>query len=172
MIETPRLYLRQFKPGDAADLYAYLSLPEVYRFEPGEPVTTEQVEQLAFERSQALDFWAVELKSESRLIGHVSFFKSDPAEWLTWEVGYIFNPQYQQRGFATEAVKGLVAYAFKELSAHRIVASCNPENIASWRVLEKAGFMREAHLHKNVYFRIDENGRPIWTDTWVYAILE
>ena len=51
-IETQRLVVRPFRPDDWQDLHAYLSLPEIYEFEPGEPVDAEQARALADERSQ------------------------------------------------------------------------------------------------------------------------
>ena len=44
-------------------------------------------------------------------------------------------------------------------------------NTASWKLLEALGFMREAHLRESVYFSKDENGRPIWRDTFIYSKL-
>lgn len=54
---------------------------------------------------------------------------------------------------------------------HRIYAECDPENTASWRLLERLGFQREAHFKQNVYFWRNEKGGPIWKDTYVYARL-
>ena len=48
---------------------------------------------------------------------------------------------------------------------------CNPENTPSWRLMERLGMRREGHLRKNIWFFRDENGRPIWQDTYEYAIL-
>lgn len=53
----------------------------------------------------------------------------------------------------------------------RIYAECDPRNTGSWKLLEKAGMKQEAFFHKNIYFHKDENGNPIWKDTYVYAIL-
>jgi RimJ/RimL family protein N-acetyltransferase len=171
MIHTDRLILRRFRPGDAADLYEYLSDPTAYRFEPGEPVTFEGAQRLVQQRSEGEGYWAAELKGVERVIGHVYLAQIEPAEVMTWELGYIFNPLIQRRGYATEATIALVRYAFVELEAHRIVAHCNPENTASWRVLQKAGFTLEGRLRQNVFFRRDSQGRPLWTDTLEYAIL-
>ena len=55
---------------------------------------------------------------------------------------------------------------------HRIFAECDPENAASWKLLESLGFEREAHLKKNVYFFKDEQNRPIWKDTYIYGMLD
>lgn len=53
----------------------------------------------------------------------------------------------------------------------RVVAMCNPENISSWKLLERLKMRRKGHLLKNIYFKVDENGEPIWIDTYEYGIL-
>jgi RimJ/RimL family protein N-acetyltransferase len=55
---------------------------------------------------------------------------------------------------------------------HRVVSHCNPQNVASWKLLEKIGFHREGLLRKNIYFRKDEAGNPLWWDSYAYARLE
>ena len=52
------------------------------------------------------------------------------------------------------------------------MAHCNPENIASWRVLEKIGMRREGHFQKNVFFKVQADGSPVWIETYEYAILK
>ncbi len=49
------------------------------------------------------------------------------------------------------------------------MAQCNPANTASWRLLERIGFVREGHLRRNIFFRRDVEGRPIWQDTFEYG---
>lgn len=56
--------------------------------------------------------------------------------------------------------------------AHRILAMCNPLNTASWKLMERLNMRREAHHIKNNWFFKDENGSPIWQDTYKYAILK
>ncbi|MEG1255083.1 GNAT family protein [Clostridium sp.] len=48
---------------------------------------------------------------------------------------------------------------------------CSAENEESWKVLERLKMRREGHLFKNIYFKVDENNKPIWLDTYEYAIL-
>jgi RimJ/RimL family protein N-acetyltransferase len=168
-IETQRLVVRRFRHDDWRDLFDYLSLPETYRFEPGEPVDAEQAKALADERSRGCVFWAVELRAERRMIGHLYFQPVEPAELQTYELGYIFNPAYHGHGHATEAAQALVDHAFAEMGAHRVMAQCNPANTASWRLLERIGFVREGHLRRNIFFRRDVAGRPIWQDTFEYG---
>jgi RimJ/RimL family protein N-acetyltransferase len=171
-IETRRLVVRPFRPDDWHDLFAYLALPEVYAFEPGEPIDAEQARDLAADRSRGGAFWAVELRAERRMVGHLSFGRVEPAELQTYELGFIFNPGDQRQGYATEAARGLVHHAFTAMGAHRVTAQCHPANVASWRVLEKTGFVREGHLRRNIFFRRDGEGRPQWQDTFEYGLLE
>jgi len=171
-IETPRLIVRPFQEDDGPDLFDYLSNPVVYRFEPGEPITLSEAQRLAIERSHHPDFWAVVLKDCDRMVGHLYFAQVEPPEWLTWELGYIFNPDFQSHGYASESAAALVRYAFEKLAAHRIVAHCNPENVASWRVMEKIGMRREGRMLKNLFFKRAADGSPLWMDSFEYALLK
>ncbi|NQT57364.1 MAG: GNAT family N-acetyltransferase [Bacteroidetes bacterium] len=172
MIQTPKLLIRKFQEQDADSLYAYLSNPVIYRYEPGDPLSREETAAVTKERSQGIDFLAVILKSTNMLIGHIYFTQTEPEEFMTWELGFIFNPDYQKKGYATEASRAVIEYGFKHFDIHRIVAHCNPENIASWRVLEKIGMTREGLLRRNVFFRRDVSGSPLWTDSYEYAMLK
>jgi [ribosomal protein S5]-alanine N-acetyltransferase len=173
LLNTERLIIRPFLASDYRDLYEYLSLPEIYRFEPGEPVSLEEAREECRQRAKGNFFWAAALKEgNNKLIGHVSFYQVEPKFFLTWEIGYIFNPAYQNRGYATEASRAIIKYAFTELGAHRVVGHCSPENTASWKVLENCGLKREGLQRKNFLIRNDENGKPIWLDSYEYAIVE
>jgi [ribosomal protein S5]-alanine N-acetyltransferase len=170
-IQTDRLIVRSFRPDDWSDLFEYLSRPEIYEFEPGEPIDAEGARAMAVERSNGRAFWAVELRAEGRMIGHLYFQQVEPDELETYELGYIFDPGYQRHGYAIEAARALVDSAFAEMGVRRVIAQCNPANTASWRVLEKIGFVREGHLRQNIFFRRDAEGRPIWQDTFEYGRL-
>ncbi len=171
-LETERLIIRNHIPSDGDDLFEYLSLPEVYRFEPGNPLSREDTEKLLSRRCGGDDFLAVVLKDGGKMVGHLSFHLTPPEEFLTWELGYIFNPRYHNRGYCTEASSALIEYAFGRLGAHRIVAYCDPENIPSWKVLEKTGMIREGHFPRRAFFRRDGRGNPLWHDCYAYGILE
>lgn len=172
MINTSRLVIRQFHEQDYTSLFEYLSNPIVYRFEPGEPISLEKAKELTLERARGIDFWAVVLKDDQKMVGHLFFKQTEPKEFLTWELGYIFNPVFHNKGYATESAYGLIHYGFTHLGIHRVIAHCNPENIASWKVLEKIGMKREGYFRKNVFFRTAPDGFPIWVDTYEYAILK
>jgi ribosomal-protein-alanine N-acetyltransferase len=161
MLTTERLTVRPFLETDYKDLHAYLSRPETYRFEPGLPISLKKAKAAARDWAKGNNFWAAVLKEDNKLIGHVSFFPHGPEFLKTWEIGYIFHPAYQNQGYCTEATLAVINHAFRKMGAHRIVAHCSPENVPSWKVLEKCGLTREGYLRKNFTVRDDENGNPV-----------
>ncbi|MBA4385455.1 MAG: hypothetical protein C0410_12025, partial [Anaerolinea sp.] len=164
MIETERLFIRNFLPSDAADLFEYLSMPETYRFEPGEPISMDEARDLVSERAEGSNFLAVILKQTGKLIGHLYFEQKEPPECRTWELGYIFNPKYQRMGFGSEAAAALVQYAFANLNPHRIMARCNQDNPASWKLLEKIGLPAKAISNSSPFsIRMKRGSRSGWT---------
>lgn len=170
-LTTPRLIIRAFRSDDADDLFAYLANPQTYFFEPGAPVTREQVVTMAADMANSPDFWAIEMAASGRQIGQLYLKQTEPLELMTCELGYILNPHYHRQGYGSEAAAALVEHAFAVRGMHRIFAKCNPGNTASWRLLERIGFRREGLLRQNIFFRRDAAGAPIWTDTYVYARL-
>ena len=167
-ISTPRLLIRRFRPEDYEELYEYLSDEQVVKYEPYEPFTREQCRLESVRRSKNNDFLAVCLKDSGKLVGNIYFEKQD---FDTWELGYVFNRHYQGNGYATEGARAVLDYGFKEMKVRRVVACCNPENSASWKLLERLSMRREGHQIKNIYFKQDKDGRPNWLDTYNYAIL-
>ncbi len=108
--------------------------------------------------------FAVILKEDNCLIGHISFHP-----WFavrTYEIGWVFQPTYHGQGYATEGAHALIRYGFEELDLHRVIATCQPENPASYRVMEKLGMQREGHFRKCIY-----RGDNQWWDEYFYAIL-
>lgn len=170
-MQTPRLTIRRFNPADANDLYEYLSDPQIYRFEPGAPLDQAQTGQRAAEMAASPHFWAVALRATGKVIGQIYLGQIEPAERLTCELGYILNPAYQRQGYASEAAAALVRQTLTAGGMHRVVAHCNPDNVASWKLLEKIGLRREGLHRQDIFFRRDAAGAPLWTDTCVYALL-
>ena len=172
MIPTKRLMIRPFTASDVADLHEYLSNPAIYKYEPGEPINFDRAARLSQERAATTDFLAMELMDSGKMIGHIYFKQIKPLELRTWELGYIVNPGYQREGYATEAVSSLLKMEFMEKHIHRVFAHCNPENLASWKLLERVGLRREGLLRRNIFFRRGPTGEEMWTDTYEYAILK
>ncbi|GCF93797.1 acetyltransferase [Enterococcus florum] len=168
-MKTKRLLLRRFIEQDDADLFDYLSDERVVKYEPYPPQTREQCKERVHLYAQSPDFWAVCLTDTGKVIGTIYLAER---EQFSMEVGYVFNYAYQHKGYATEALWNLLSLFFSEKGVHRIYAQCNPENSASWRLLERLGFTQEGRLRSNIFFNSTEEGLPIWQDTFVYGLLE
>jgi [ribosomal protein S5]-alanine N-acetyltransferase len=160
-LKTERLVLRRFSHDDWRDLYEYLSQDNVVKYEPYDILSEEACKNEAVKRSQNDAFWAVCLKDDNKLIGNVYFRQQEPKEFLTWEIGYVFNPLFWGKGYATEASNRILQYGFEELGAHRIIGKCNPENTASWKLLERMSMRREGIYKKPAYFRKSPDGKSI-----------
>ena len=165
--ETERLVLRRYKKEDLQDLFEYLSDKEVVEYEPYRPLTLNETKDNLQWRIGTDEMIAVELKNSHKMIGNVYMGKR---EFEAMEIGYVFNRNYWGNGYAAESCKALIQQAFTN-GIHRIYAECDPCNKNSWKLLEALGFQREAHLRKNVYFWKDEDEKPIWKDTYIYAKL-
>jgi RimJ/RimL family protein N-acetyltransferase len=84
----------------------------------------------------------------------------------TAEIGFIFDPRWHGKGFATEAARALLAWAFGTARLHRVIGRTEARNTASSRVLEKLGMRLEAHLVENEWVKGE------WQSELVYAILD
>lgn len=164
--KTGRLTLRRIAADDWPRIHRYMSDPVVTAWLPEGLLNAEQSQAFAArhagEDAEALAVIADEL---GELIGHMVFHP-----WFgagTHEIGWAFSREHQGRGYATEAARSLLAYAFETLGCHRVIATCQPENIASWRVMEKLGMRREAHFRKCI---LRDTGE--WWDEYFYAILD
>jgi RimJ/RimL family protein N-acetyltransferase len=171
-MKTERLIIRKFSNDDWHDLYEYLSQETVVKYEPYGVLNEEECKQAAIRRSQNDAFWAVCLKENNKLIGNIYFKQLEPEEFMTWEIGYVFNPAYHGKGYATEAGKRILEYGFEQISAHRIIGKCNPENTPSWRLMERLLMRREGHFKKPAFFKKSPEGKPIWHDAYQYSILD
>ena len=166
-IETGRLILRAFRESDYDDLFEFLAQLEDDAFEGYPGITYENGREHLKYRVGSEEFYAIELKDTGKVIGNVYCGKRD---FEARGVGYIVDKRFQRMGYAREALRAVVRQAFDE-GAHRVYAECDPRNDCSWRLLESAGFRREARLRQNIFFHRDERGEPIWKDTYVYALL-
>lgn len=164
-IITERLILREFTESDYDDLFEFLSQLKDDEFEGYLGITYENGKEHMKYREGSEEFYAIELKESGKVIGNIYYGKRD---FEAREVGYIVNKNYQRKGYASEALTAVIKSAF-ETGVHRVFAECDPRNLCSWKLLENIGLEREAHFKQNVFFLKDENGKPKWKDTFVYA---
>lgn len=168
-LQTERLLLRRFRVADWPDLYRYLSDETVVRYEPYDTYTEKECRKEAAARARDDSFIAVCLKEEGGpMVGNLYFA---PREYETWEIGFVFAARYQGKGYAYESACALMEYAFAQRRVRRIIAVCNPENTASWRLLERLGLRREGYLRQDRWFKRDREGCPLWQDTCEYGVL-
>jgi len=94
-----------------------------------------------------MGMWAVELKADGRMVGHVGFFDMErdmvPSLVGQPEMGWIFDPSVHGQGIAREACEAALEWADREFGGVAIPAIIGPENIASMRLAERLGFVRE-----------------------------
>lgn len=171
-ISTARLALRPLRMDDLAALLAYRGDPEVCRYLPFEPMTTEVLAgrlagdliRDAFpDEGQALTLGATE-RDSGRLIGDAVLFLRS-REHAGGELGYVFHPEVAGRGYATEACAAVLALAFDELGLHRVIARLDARNDASARLAARLGMRREAHFVRNELFKGE------WSDEVIFALL-
>ncbi|MFV0286983.1 MAG: GNAT family N-acetyltransferase [Demequina sp.] len=171
MTTTPRLTLRPFRPDDAEAIFAYLAHPESVRFEPYGMPSREDCDAIASERADDDRFIAI-CAEDGTLVGNIYLAPEGPPAWATWQIGYVLGPQHWGHGYASEAVREVLHEAFSSRHAHRVIARCNPINVRSWRLLERVGMRREAHMLQAASFASHPDGTPIWHDSYHYAILD
>jgi RimJ/RimL family protein N-acetyltransferase len=140
-LETERLVLRAFRESDT-DAYAeMLADPEVMRF-LGKPMSRAEAWRnmammLGHWRLRGYGFWAVEEREGGEMVGRVGCWR--PEGWPGLEVGWTLRRRFWGRGYATEAARASVEYAFAELKQTRVISLIAPDNAASIRVAERLG---------------------------------
>jgi RimJ/RimL family protein N-acetyltransferase len=144
-LQTERLVLRRSRPEDAETISTYRSDPDVHRYQGWERTDADgvraEIEHMAGRAPGEPGGWvqlSVERRSDGRLVGDVGM-SPVPGEPEVVKIGYTIAPAFQRQGYATEAVRSLVAYAFETLGAEVVRAHASAENAASIRVAEKVG---------------------------------
>ncbi len=144
--ETPRLRLRMLRPGDEEFLAMLDSDPAVMKHIHHGAMSHEKALRYAEVQIDTAAFhwhwgkWMVELREDATALGWVELGKLRGPDRDDLQVGYEFAPAHWGLGYATEAVSGVLQYAFETLDLDRVVAIARPENVASLRVLDKLGF--------------------------------
>jgi aminoglycoside 6'-N-acetyltransferase len=142
---TERLVLRRSLPEDAEAIAAYRGDPEVSRYQGWDRTDAdgirEQIEEMMGRAPGASGGWVqltVEERDSGRLVGDVGLAPADGEQGVI-KVGYTIAPEFQGRGYATEAVGALAGYALDKLGADIVRAYASAENLSSIRVAEKIG---------------------------------
>jgi RimJ/RimL family protein N-acetyltransferase len=169
-INTKRLVLREFTREDFEAVHHYGSDPSVVKFMQWGPNTRLETRQF-IERSiqsqvvQPRTSYNLAIEMEDQVIGGCGLTIHSISDKRA-EIGYCIRREDWGKGVGTEVAAGLLNFGFVELKMHRIEAKCDPDNIASYKVMEKNGMRREGIL------REEKKIRGEWRDSYIYSILE
>ena len=166
-----RVSLRPYRDADADALLALYGDAEVTRWWSHEPWS---------ERQQAIEYlekrvrrdrensefypWAIAANSDDALIGTATLFEIDHTH-RRGMIGYVLSPSMQGHGYAGDALRLLLEFAWTTLDLQRIEADTDPENTASRRLLERLGFRLEGSMRKRWFVH------GAWHDTSWYGLL-
>jgi ribosomal-protein-alanine N-acetyltransferase len=161
IVNTPRLYLREFSPEEE-HLYLDLYADEFVTQFVNERSATERKKRFAeglarHNDGSGLGRWAIFNRDDDDFIGAC---RLDPTKQnaLCVELGYVLQQKYWGKGIGSELVKNLVDYAFNNTGMDEIWAFTHLSNLASQRVLEKTGFKRQPNILKDgevlVFFKL------------------
>ena len=171
ILDTSRLRLRPFASGDWLDVAAYSARPEFVRYLPLPAQTEESARAFVEDRvrggqpNDAGDWhFALQLVGAPRLIGSIRIGVTEPAH-RQGDVGYALHPDLWGHGYATEALRRVLAFGFEGLGLERIWAIADSRNEASWRVMERAGMEREGVMRHHRLHRGE------WRDSVLYAAI-
>lgn len=164
MLESERFVLRKILLSDVDDVYEIYSKKEMYLYVNSDidissdsfSIKKEQVSEFvqSWENDSDLICWGIELKTEKKIIGRVYLYGiiGNDAAGYRVDIGYSLSPNYWGKNYMTEAVNQVVNYGFDSLKIVRFQAEIIPENIASIRVCEKAGFKNEGTLQNYSFY--------------------
>ena len=165
ILKTKRLLINPTVLEDLQDIHQILNDQETMTYFTEGTYNQEQIKEFIIKNKDKTDHYSVFLKDTNTLIGKLSY--NDWFMTRTKEIGWIFNKSYTNKGYCTEAAKAVVDYAFTIDNIHRLIATCQPENIASKSVCEKLNMRLEGHFKKCIHVKND-----IWWDELFYSILE
>lgn len=169
-LATERLRLRPHNADDTEWLHELYSRPDVARYLLDEPWTAEVTHDKLTERLAKTDIDG-ETGALALVIEHDGVPIGDVALWLTdhehrqGEIGWVLDPAHGGQGFASEAVRAVLALGFDHYKLHRITAQMDARNSASAALARRVGLRLEAH-HVQDWFSKGE-----WTDTLIFARL-
>lgn len=171
MLRSERLVIRRFTFADAEAFNEYRRDPDVARYQGWDSCSLDEaqhfvmsLEGLAPGTAGRWFQFAVALAQSGMLIGDCAL-RCTHADPRQAELGFTFARAHQRQGFAAEAVRCVLRYAFTTLDLHRVFAVTDVRNGPAQRLLERLAFRREGHFVENTWFK---GG---WASEHVYAQL-
>ncbi|MER2139244.1 MAG: GNAT family protein [Succiniclasticum sp.] len=155
ILETDRLIIRTLNVNDVADLKEWLGREEIYTYWGRKASKNEKNPELMFgpdprpwvKRKPSPDFdWGIVLKESNKVVGMIAVFDIQNARM--GDIGYRVNPEYWNMGITTEALKEVVRFIFENTEIDRLNGRADVRNIASNKVMEKCGFIKEGTVRQ------------------------
>lgn len=171
LIKTGRLIIRLAEPEDAEGIFSYRSDLVENKYQGWFPASVDEVRTYISHMPETMDIanvcfqFVIILVDENKLIGDMGIIFTNHNN-MQAEIGCTLRKYYQKKGYATEALKAMVEFLFGTLDKHRIIASIDPRNTASIRLIERLEFRKEAHFKESYYLRGE------WVDDIIYAKLK
>ena len=174
-VRTARLSLRPATVDDVVATWRFRQLPEVSPWLTRAPETLEDYREQFVDPDRLAATLVVELLGTGEVIGDLMLKVEDAwaqaevaerARGVQAELGWVLHPDHTGRGYATEAVAGLIRICFEDLGLRRVTANCFADNEASWRLMERVGMRRELFALRESLHRSGE-----WLDALGYALL-
>ena len=161
-IETTRLFLRNFRTDDAQPLREMIVQKEsseyaIYDHEW--PTSLDEIKRITAWFAREDHYLAVCLKETGKLIGYICLNPAQETETRVFDLGYCFNSDYHGQGYATEACKAVIEYAFSDLQADSLTCGTAAANTPSVRLLDRLGFKKTGE--ETISFRKTPDGKPI-----------
>ena len=168
LLKSDRLTLREFTPDDHEAVLSYASDPEILKYIPWEIYTPKDAQnsvkqKISAQKQDPRYVYELAIIYDDKLIGECYLSMTNYREA---DLGFCIHRDYWGKGIATETSQILLKFGFQDLNLHRIIATCDPKNKASTRVLEKSGLRKEGHFKEHKHMRGN------WRDSYFYAILE
>jgi [ribosomal protein S5]-alanine N-acetyltransferase len=170
---TQRLLLRDFAPDDGPAVHAFDADPELRRYRGGGRASEadtrafiQRTQQWLQAEPRPIYAFALLLQEHAQMIGIIGLTTTQP-ELGEAELWYRLSRIQWNQGYTTDAARAMVSFGFRDLHLHRIAALCHPDNIGSWRVMEKIGMCYEGRLRENA-----PKGDGTWRDSLLYAMID
>lgn len=171
-IITSRLIIRNLVITDLDNFHQYRSNPEVTKYQ-GFNVMTKEACATFIKSQEDKEFgkpgqwiqYAIELKETNQLIGDCAI-KLDQYDIRLAEIGMTLSDLHQQKGYAKEALSGILKWLFEMQNIHRVTEIVDAENIASINLLKSLNFKQEGHFIENIFFK----GK--WGSEFQFAMLK
>lgn len=157
-IITERLILRQIMPADAEAVFRLRTDERVLKYLLRDKAATMDEIYAFIEKGQEevrlgnAIWWGMELKEQPGLIGNIGC-RITKKEHYRAEVGYSMLPAYFGKGLMHEALQKVLEYGFETMKLHSVEANIDPANDPSRKLLERNGFVKEAHFKEDYYFK-------------------